>query len=426
MSGRLAVALVVTVFTTPPALLSEQGMARMGVLLLVVAAGLAAAVAQRRGTVLHPEFRRFLAWVLGFETWVLIVLVVFPSTIVFITVYSATVVVATCIAAAYLLSDHQTARRSAALMVWVLALLGYSGLVTWALLLLGVPSSRLAIMPLKLYAQWQGNATTSLFFPLTAEAGNISLAGMTLPRSAGGMREPGLSQLFVVIGLIVAVRLKMSRLLVGGLIGGLVVSGSTAGVVSLTVAALVSSAVGSRSASPLLLYAGRLTGVLVTGLGAWALIELPSIGILDKDTQSGSVDARRQAVTSGLSSLVDHPLGTGFGHVTGDMAINLIGIGSEIGWPGLVLITGTYLSLAWGRRLGSRYLPTLCSVVFVTGLSSQPLLNMPGLYVAMLIAAGAVAGDHGASPTSDPSAGDRIGGDGWHPGPGAARAMWRD
>jgi hypothetical protein len=246
-------------------------------------------------------------------------------------------------------------------------------------------------MPLKLYAQWSGAPTTSLFFPLTAEAGNVTLFGVTLPRSAGGMREPGLSQLFIVIGLITVARLRprRSRVVAGGLVAGLVVSGSTAGLVSLTVAVLVASLVGSRSASPVRLYLNRLFGVASAALGAWALMALPSIGLLDKQTESGSVDARRSAFSAGLDSIFNHPFGQGLGASAGDLSINLIGMAAQFGIPGLVLVAGTYLALGLGRRSATRYCLSICMVVLVTGLSSQPLFNMPSLYLAMLIAVGA-------------------------------------
>lgn len=380
--------------------MSQQGFAPVGAATIATAGLLSTLDRRRRGLRVIYSMRRFLAWLTAFEVWLMLLLILFPSPIANISAYSSLLCLISAVAGAQLLSDAATARAAARTLVLIVSVLGYSGLITWLLILIGVPVSRLSLMHITLYESWSPDSATSILFPISVEAGNIRLMDVVLPRCTGAMREPGLCQLVSIILLVTARRLKCRRWLTGGLVASVFVSGSTAALVSLVAAVVAQLLVSGNTSSPFRRYSRLLGALLISVAGIWAVIYIPSVGVADKAEQSGSVAARHDAILNGFNSVLHAPFGRGLGHSTGDLGINLIGMMTSFGVPGLILIAGTFLAMSRMRGPGYRQTVVISTVVVITGLTSQPLLNMAGLYLVMLV---------GCAVLSTNSDGDTIG-----------------
>lgn len=287
-------------------------------------------------------------------------------------------------AAALFFSCSGCADRAFKLVLGFVAVSGLSFAVTIALHGAGVDFSALrwARVPVSdpFYARFG-----DVLFPLTQVYNYADYAGLVLPRAALGLREAGIAQAFVGWVMIAALYRFPRR--------GL----STQALLYACGVALVSTQ--STALLPtLLLVAGfwvarsrlRLRGKVLAGLlGVIAAGGLSILWLHDDvfgfaaKLDTASMTDRTTAMMSGLAMLAENPLGMGlYNSETRNSGITLVAQLHQIGLVGaallvVVLVIAHFLR----RRVGGTIAPF--SVVVLTMITSQPLLDAPGFTILL-------------------------------------------
>ena len=409
-SRGLALIFVAALFCMPPSAMSEHGwFSRLGLGLMLAAMTL---LLFRRAVRARSRQARPSAFLIGvglLQIWIWIQLIVVGSPSEIPIIYAALATLATCMISLRVTADLPLTALTGRYVIILMSIAGFSGAITWGLLLAGVSPAQITVATIKIYKSWSGAPQNEILFPLTVTAGNLQWFGDLLPRSAGWFREPGIAQLFYVLAILLSRKLRMGRIWMTGLLLGVITSGSSVAVVSLlTAIAIVLLGSGSRPRTALRDMGRALSAAGLLGAAVVALFFLPSIGVTEKATQSGSVDERRTAAIAGLRLAAHHIGGVGLGNGgSGTSGINILALCGQLGLLGTLLLIFTYLTLGFGRS-SDAYARAASIVVLITGLAAQPLVNMPTLYAMLLLVAGLPAakdwrlGRDDAVPTIDP------------------------
>ncbi len=231
-----------------------------------------------------------------------------------------------------------------------------------------------------------------IYFPITPIYSYLKFDGAVVLRLQDVFREAGIAQAFLAWAFFAADMLWKRRILIKiFLLAGIVATISTVGLALapvLTILWVISNAKIFKNSRGFL----KLTVLLISGVIALAgsyfiALNIPYIGLLDKaNYASQSISDRETSSTNGIKELLDNPLGIGLYNIDdGTFAgINLIGASQFIGVAGCVLVLFAYFFPLTTSKNKLNYM-LLIMPLFITGLTSQPLLNAPLIYVMFLL-----------------------------------------
>lgn len=257
-----------------------------------------------------------------------------------------------------------------------LAFCGLSFLLTVILALgVGLHTLYIATISVKHY-----EGVGDVYFPFTIAYGYREFFGLVLPRCGAGFRESGISQAFFAFAILTIPELRRRRhwlmllLLVIGGIGAQSTTGMALVGLSLGLRVLSIEGIGFRMRFLLLCLVAVLAVISVD-----TALNDQTVGLAAKvDTQS-YYDRKFQTI-NGFDYFMEHPLGAGVYSTQAPEGINLIASLGNIGIFGLLAVV---MNL-WMSLLGSANRLKKAMVLlplFLTGLTSQPLLDAPFVYL---------------------------------------------
>jgi hypothetical protein len=261
---------------------------------------------------------------------------------------------------------------------WYLALNGLSFAIT-VLIAIFLTLSPIYLTTIGL-GRYDLESYGDVYFPFTISYGYRDYFGVTVPRLGAGFRESGIAQAFFACSIISIPRLRSLKeflLLVLLLIGGLATQ-STTGVALVAIAFCVRiarlEAVGKVSR------VGLVIAMSVIGFAAIeTAINDETVGFAAKEDTESYFD-RRDQTQQGLEFFFKHPMGQGAYSPDSPTGINLIASLGAIGIFGAILIclNGVFAIICSFDRVAKAFfiLP-----IFLTALTSQPLLDAPLVYV---------------------------------------------
>ena len=265
----------------------------------------------------------------------------------------------------------------------VVAVIGWSGVVTAVLIpFVGLDSLHLFNVGVSGYQNTEDVevAVGAVYFPFSMVYSTFSTDDFQFVRFNGFFREAGIYQAICCYCFVCEFFSRKSRFVLLGLVGGVLISLSTAGVavflITLGAVFLVRSKFTAQRFVMLL---------LVIAAAVPVVLYAPYVGILSKtETHSDSVSDRQEAVERGLSLVLENPMGLGLGGVKAKNAsINLIAALGSIGVVGFVLQVIILSGIGGGGRAKLRVIAFLPLVL--TALFSQPLIGAPAVYVLLLV-----------------------------------------
>jgi hypothetical protein len=271
----------------------------------------------------------------------------------------------------------------------IVALLGLSSCVTVLLTFyLGSKDSLyLFTMAVKGYADDETNAqlaTGAIYFPFSMLYGGYTSGLVSFDRYCAFFREAGIYQAVACFCLIHEALTRRSRIVVAGLVGGVVCAFSTLGITLLAISAglifLLSGAANRRMLAPRL-----VATMLFVGLAWPVALYTPYIGLKDKEqTHGASVSDRADSVKRSMQRFEAHPFGTGL--FSGTELNDGISLLAQLGMLGLFGFTCQVMILsAWrpGAKVNWAKVGA-CSPILITALLSQPIAGAPTIYVILL------------------------------------------
>ncbi|MES2883678.1 MAG: hypothetical protein V4709_02660 [Pseudomonadota bacterium] len=235
--------------------------------------------------------------------------------------------------------------------------------------------------------------TGDILFPITPVYTFVELPGVKLIRLSGFFRESGIAQAFYGWGFMSAPFLWRRAGLVRFLFAaGMIFSISTVGIflLALLIVGISFLSLGELRGSPMhrlarVAFVAALAGIV--GFTTYYVSEnVPVVGLRDKEERSVSADDRYDASSKSLLTISDYPLGLGLYSNTGpNSTINLIGSIGEIGVLGFILVLSLYFvpPLLLRRHF---YAAACVLPVFLTAVTSQPLLDAPFVYILLFFA----------------------------------------
>jgi hypothetical protein len=237
---------------------------------------------------------------------------------------------------------------------------------------------------------------TPLYAPFTTTYGEVLVGTSIVPRFLGIGRESGIMGAVIAWCFFMLPRIGWSRLewkLV--LVLGLAATQSTAGFGTfLFVFVLTKFLIGQPTVSPSLTVLREFVGLGALVGAAYLAIYAPVLGVLFKfDSNAASVNGRLLSAYAGLRAIVQYPLGQPSAVFTNpDAGVNIVAAILVTGVPGLVFSVGAFvrpflLSRRWRAALG----PT--AVLFITCLTSQPLIESTAFFVLVMLGSSSYALD---------------------------------
>lgn len=264
----------------------------------------------------------------------------------------------------------------------VVAVVGWSGVATAVLIpIVGLDSLHLFNVGVSGYqsADDVEVAVGAVYFPFSMVYGAFSTDDFQLVRFNGFFREAGIYQAICCYCFACEFIGRRSKFVLFGLVGGVLISLSTAGVAVFLVTFGAASLLRRR------LTGQRLVMLLIVVVAAVPVVlYAPYVGVLSKsETHSDSVSDRQEAVERGLSVVLENPLGLGLGGVKAKNAsVNLIAALGSIGVVGFFVQLLILSGIGGGGSARQRVVAFLPLVL--TALFSQPLIGAPAVYVLLL------------------------------------------
>ncbi|MCS4034088.1 hypothetical protein GGQ02_002488 [Salinibacter ruber] len=227
-----------------------------------------------------------------------------------------------------------------------------------------------------------GGYDALLCFPYSLYIGGVQpVLGVTLPRAAGLMREPGIFQIPVIISYFAVDFLDMNykKILKLTFASMVLLTISTAGFMSFLASLIYYNFFVKRDLKGSTVeIIGRNVAVLfvLAPLVYWGLFQDTYIGLLNK-LESGSGTARVLSAISALNVFTNHPL-FGIGYVNDQVnAIHFLGAMAQIGLAGILLLGFSIFGAIW-RLVRERHPITVILVpLLLTVLFSQPIYRSP-------------------------------------------------
>jgi hypothetical protein len=281
------------------------------------------------------------------------------------------------------LGDVRTNKVFFKVLVFILALLGASALVT-TLLSLCVPIETLYIghIPFEGYNGGDVYYAGDVYFPFSVRYGFYPIGGFELPRFTGLLREAGILQAFLLWGGVYALNERLPKWVLVSILAGVVTSLSTAGATLFPATLLFWITYRMRADVPI-----KLALALIGVVGALvAFLYAPGVGVSDKvEVRSVSFMDRSEATSAGLSLALDNPSGVGLYNLldTHNAGISLLAATGQIGMLGLLLATAIYV-IPLIRNSNPAAYAIAAFPVLATSLLSQPMLDAPLVYVLLL------------------------------------------
>ena len=282
------------------------------------------------------------------------------------------------------LSHTHANRKFFATLAVVVAMLGWSSVVTTALSApFGMDRLYITSIPIKGYDQNVGEAATgAIYFPFSMQYTSYQARGFTLIRYCNFFREAGIYQAISLFLLAYEQFTRRSRFVTGGLLFGAILSFSTIGLFLLpaTIGMIFIVRHGARP--------GRiLMFALASSICAIGMAFATGVGLFNKmETHGSSVSDRSNAMRKGISSLGTDPLGAGmFSSGQHNDGICLIASVSSIGLVG-GLLQALILS-GWRPGATSAFAGlSVCFPLFATALFSQPIVGDGMTYLLAMVA----------------------------------------
>jgi hypothetical protein len=275
-------------------------------------------------------------------------------------------------------------------LAFLIAIIGFSALITYMLAFV-TPIDTLYLGEVS-----TPNYSNSghVYFPFTIRYANYNFGSISLLRIQGIFREAGIFQAFAVSMLAyLYLQPKRSIFLSTGCLLSLLFTFSTAGIVSLFLLLLLlllwpkNNTIATDKELHQLL-ARWFIGIGLLFILPFVIIYTPGVGLADKyESHEVSVTDRSNAVLEGLSKGLVNPLGSGLysGGEEHNSGINLFAATSQIGVIGLLLAIAIFLvPFVFIKALHKREYALIIAPIFVTGLTSQPLLDAPLVYILLM------------------------------------------
>lgn len=286
----------------------------------------------------------------------------------------------TVAAFAFLFADRDRTTMFLRSVLWLLAIVSASSLVSAAMAVAGVS---IALFEVPITA----DVTATVYFPLTPTSGVQSVFGFEIPRLTGLGREPGWMAMYAALAWLLwprvfGVRLRAWRFV---LLFGVLTPLSTAGFGIFVVVATFELFLRPRAgASPAVGYFRQLLGVALFLAAIWLSVSAPVLGLEAKTVQNAaSLSERNAATLDGLRAL--ETLSLGEESASRIPGVNLIAAVAETGWPYSLLVALAIL-------LPLVVLPTRrealapIAVIFLTLLLAQPPNESTAVFVFALAA----------------------------------------
>lgn len=259
-----------------------------------------------------------------------------------------------------------------------LALNALSFIITVLLtIVLSLPSIYLTTISIGRYALSEYG---DVYLPFTISYGYREYFGITVPRLGAGFRESGIAQAFYACSIISIPHLRSLKqylvfalLLVGGL-----ATQSTTGMALVGIAFCVRimrlEGLGKLSRIGLI--------VVMTILGFFAIdfaINDETVGFAAKEDTESYFD-RRDQTEAGLKDFFKNPMGVGVYSPDAPGGINLLSSLNTIGIIGIIFVVVNIIS-TWIGSFDRTTKAFYILPIFLTALTSQPLLDAPLVYV---------------------------------------------
>ena len=286
----------------------------------------------------------------------------------------------------YILSNKQINLLFFKTLVYIMAILGFSEIISTMLIeLVGVEN--LVLFKISKY---------NVLFPFSLEYGVYTVPGVhVFHRFMEFFREAGLAQAFLSWALVYAYYYKFSKWIFIGIVFGIVLTLSTVAIINLfMVITLLYIVNGNISVIRRLLrsYLSAVFSVVIVFIAYY----LPGIGLKAKsETHGVSVSDRGDNMLQGLQNMFNNPLGTGmYGTEETHSGINLIAMSDEIGLPALLFAIFIFFTPFLFRKVqnNSYYLVSIIPIL-LTSLVAQPILDAPLVYI-FLFATFAISINH--------------------------------
>ena len=399
-----ALLLVTGVFLQQPTSFAQVNTGPVGVVLVLMAATLAVLTDHGLNLPRTQAVRALIGVPLLLWLWITIQAVATSDPLIKDTMRGAVSITITVLCAAAVVSSTHRARIALKAFVVLMGALGASAAITMIGIALKVNLFSVPYGQLPLQSNWLPADIRVPFSPGTTTT--FEFGPLTFPRALGIFREPGIFPVFLMLAFFAmdAVLTSTVRRIMGlALIGGIIASGSTAGIIIFPIALLLRYVVLEQGRSA---WVRRVAAVLLTPLALWAILTNRFVGLQAKAEKAPtSVDDRTTATISGLQRLAENPLGSGIhSTMTDNSSINLLAASGDIGLPGLLIpLIGLLVAcIVMAPRVRQRVAPAVLALV-ITMLSSQPLLDAAAVWATLIIVTA------GCFVTERPASSDDVG-----------------
>lgn len=267
----------------------------------------------------------------------------------------------------------------------IISLIGYSAIVTLILaFFVNIDALQISAINTKGYEDNSETiiSTGGIYFPFTMLYGQFTSGEIILLRVAGFFREAGIYQAICCSCLAYEFFTRRSKLIMFGLVAGVVTSFSTAGAFTLIMTVCL-----------IFLYQARKSRLALISFFFMVVVAypivyyMPYIGLAEKgSTHSTTISDRYIAAIEGVEEVASNPVGNGiFRNTKINSGINLIASMGSIGLMGFFLqfmiVSGWRFRFkgAWSKRI------IACSPLLITALFSQPIAGAPMIYVLTMM-----------------------------------------
>lgn len=374
--------LVLGLLLTRPTIFGES-LSPVGIALCVVAA-VVALLHDRGPRIGSRSARSLIWWVAAYWIWVIVLTIINPGMPAGQNIKGLLSVVGVVIAAALVCARIERQVAVVRMFVTVALVLSASAVVTAGLwMTAGVGAFRLAVVD-----------GTSVFLPFTIAGAPQFLDGLVfLPRFFGVGREPALMAVILIAAYFLTHRAgwdgkRWMKIL---LFAGLVLAQSTTGF-AIFAGVWVVRYIIFRPGRPTYLVSGRtFLGLLLLGLGGWAVFNLPLLGVEAKAANNAdSITDRLSSAVAGLTAAYENFLGalTPEAAASQHITINLLASIALVGVPGFALAVAAFLrplALADDRQRAALVVMPL----FLTSLLTEPTTDAPLWWCLVLLGCGA-------------------------------------
>jgi len=283
-----------------------------------------------------------------------------------------------CVGACLAFSNRAVHDAFFSVFRFYLAINGLSFIVTVLLtIVLSLPSIYLTTISIGRYAIPDYG---DVYLPFTISYGYREYFGITVPRMGAGFRESGIAQAFYACSIISIPHLRslkqylvLALLLVGGL-----ATQSTTGMALVGIAFCIRitrlEGIGKLSRIGLI--------IVMAILGFFAIdvaINDETLGFAAKENTESYFD-RRDQTDAGLKEFFKNPMGLGVYSPDSPGGINLLSSLNTIGIFGLILVVINIIC-AWISSFDRTTKAFYILPIFLTALTSQPLLDAPLVFV---------------------------------------------